>query len=100
MPHRFLVFSLLCLTPSLVFAQPGRVPDQLLKEAERLFLLDNWGRAQPLFAKAERLFLERGDGRNALFAKISRLRADSETISSYPEGARFLAGSLRDVILR
>lgn len=100
MPYRFLLFSLLYFTPTLVFAQPVRDPDQLLKEAERLFLLDNWVRARPLFAEAERLFIERGDGRNALFAKISRLRADSDTISSYPEVSRLLAGELRKPLVQ
>jgi hypothetical protein len=58
-------------------------PYKTLKEAERLFWLDNWVKARPLYARCERAFRQRGDVKNELLARLSRLRADSETILSY-----------------
>ena len=57
-------------------ADSGLTPEQQLAEAERLAWLKNWSKAEPFFAVAETGFTARGDRRNALFAKISRIRAE------------------------
>ena len=91
-------FTVLLLYPA--FAQPdGSGPKPLLTEADRLALLNNWVRARPLFAKAEKLFEDAGDARNALYCKISRLRADVQSMS-FLEVARFLEGQLQNPIVQ
>jgi len=72
----------------------------MLKEAERLFWLDNWVKARPLYVQCERDFQQRGDIKNALLAKFSRLRADSESVLSYPEVSRLLAEALKSIIVQ
>jgi CHAT domain-containing protein len=52
--------------------------------AERLFRLDNYSKARPFWLQAESQFAKRGDRKKALFAHVSRLRGDSETVLSYP----------------
>lgn len=71
-----------------------------LREAERLFWLDNWVKARPLYAECERIFSRKGDVRNALLAKFSRLRADAESVLSYPEVSRLLAQDLKNPIVQ
>lgn len=72
----------------------------LLKEAERLFWLDNWAKARPLFAKLEQHYARAGDKRNTLYARFSRLRADGETSLSYPEVSRYIAEQLRTPVVQ
>ena len=73
---------------------------ETLREAERLFWLDNWVKARPLYAICEQECRRRGDLQNALLAKFSRLRADSESTLSYPEVSRLLAEDLKTPIVR
>lgn len=56
-------------------------PEVLLVEANRLAWLFNWPKAEPLYARAEELFKERGDTRNEIYARVGRIRARSETMS-------------------
>jgi CHAT domain-containing protein len=56
-------------------------PNLLLTEANRLAWLFNWPKAEPLYARAEELFKEKGDTRNEIYARIGRIRARSETMS-------------------
>ncbi|MGC2272223.1 MAG: hypothetical protein WA539_09575, partial [Candidatus Sulfotelmatobacter sp.] len=56
-------------------------PGVLLAEANRLSWLFNWPKAEPLYARAEELFKQRGDSRNEIYARIGRIRARSETMS-------------------
>jgi CHAT domain-containing protein/Tfp pilus assembly protein PilF len=56
-------------------------PGVLLAEANRLAWLFNWPKAEPLYARAEELFKERGDTRNEVYARVGRIRARSETMS-------------------
>jgi CHAT domain-containing protein len=56
-------------------------PNLLLTEANRLAWLFNWPKAEPLYARAEELFKEKGDTRNEIYARIGRVRARSETMS-------------------
>src|SRR6267378_4220643 len=58
-----------------------RNPEILLAEANRLAWVFNWQRAGPLYVRAEELFKERSDPRNEIYARVGRIRAQSETIS-------------------
>jgi CHAT domain-containing protein len=62
------------LLASPAFAQLAD-PDKLLAEADRLAWMKAWGRAEPLFAEANRLFEARGDDLNAFHARVGHLRA-------------------------
>src|SRR5208282_6554507 len=52
-------------------------PQTLLAEANRLYWLNNGPKAAPLFARAEKLFAEKADSRNELYAKVGRLRSEA-----------------------
>ena len=56
-------------------------PSVLLGEANRLAWLFNWPKAEPLYVRAEQLFKAKGDTRNEIYARIGRIRAQSETMS-------------------
>jgi hypothetical protein len=56
-------------------------PEVLLAKANRLAWVFNWPKAQPLYARAEELFREKGDMRNEVYARVGRIRAQSETMS-------------------
>src|ERR1700727_420570 len=70
---------------------------ELLAHALHLADLYNWDDAGPAFAEAERLFADAGDQRNALYAKLGRLRSnidhDQQTL---PAVAAQLADALED----
>jgi CHAT domain-containing protein/tetratricopeptide (TPR) repeat protein len=78
---------------------PDSPPTALLAEAERLAWLHNWVRARPLYAKAESLFAQAGDARNALYCKISRLRADVQG-TSFTEIADYLDKELQNPLVQ
>jgi tetratricopeptide (TPR) repeat protein len=73
-------------------------PMKLLQEADRLAWLRNWTRAEPLYAEAERLFADRTDKRNALYAGVSKLRAQLPRLS-VPEVSDRLAAYLENPIV-
>lgn len=56
-------------------------PDAMLARANRLAWLFNWPKAEPLYVRAEELFKEKGDERNEVYARVGRIRAQSETMS-------------------
>lgn len=69
----------LLLCCGLVTAAPARSaidPKAELAEADRLAWLKNWTKAEPHFAQAERAFEATGDRRNALYARVGRLRGE------------------------
>jgi CHAT domain-containing protein/tetratricopeptide (TPR) repeat protein len=74
-------------------------PQELLAEANRLYWLNNGPKAAPLFARAEKLFADEGDGRNELYAKVGRLRSEAETMS-FVELSRVLNEQLQNPIVR
>lgn len=74
-------------------------PVSLLGEAKRLYWLNNGPKAAPLFAGAERLFADRGDARNELYAKVGHLRSGAETMS-FVELSRFVDEQLQNPIVR
>src|SRR5208282_5171322 len=62
-------------------AKASKNPETLLAEANRLAWLFNWPKAGPLYVRAEELFRERGDTGNEIYARVGRIRAQSETMS-------------------
>jgi CHAT domain-containing protein len=71
--------------PTVGTLQPGveasNDPQVLLVEANRLAWVFNWPKAEPFYARAEELFKEKGDTRNEIYARVGRIRAQSETMS-------------------
>ncbi|HXR76567.1 MAG TPA: hypothetical protein VN737_11375, partial [Bryobacteraceae bacterium] len=62
----------------------GQTPEADFSNAEHLFRLDNYAKARPYWLKAERGYAARRDFVRATWARVSRLRGDSETVLSYP----------------
>jgi len=75
-------------------------PDSDFAAAERLFRLDNYAKARPLWLKAEQEFSSRHDEAKATYARVSRLRGDSETILSYPAVSQEMARLLETALVR
>jgi len=74
-------------------------PQALLSSADHFYWLNNGPAATPLYARAEKLFSERGDARNELYAKVGRLRSEAETMS-FVDLSRFLNEQLQNPIVR
>ena len=68
-------------------------PQVILAEANRLYWLNNGPKAGPLYARAEKLFADKGDARDELYARIGRLRSDAETMSFVE-----LSGTLNELL--
>src|ERR1039458_7672244 len=79
--------------------QQSADPQVLLKAADRFYFLNNGPAAAPLYAKAEKLFSERGDVRNELHAKVGRLRSEAETMS-FVDLSHFLNEQLQNPIVQ
>src|SRR5947209_5992885 len=89
-----LAISSLC---ALQAANAGRTqiqPRDEFREAERLYWLDNWVKARPLYADCEQRFAA-SDPAKALMCKFSRLRADAETNLSYYTVSKIIAEDLQ-----
>jgi CHAT domain-containing protein len=80
-------------------AQRSADPEVLLAAADHFFFLNNGPAATPLYARAEKLFSERGDTRNELHAKVGRLRSDAETMS-FVDLSRLLNEELQNPIVQ
>src|SRR5690349_13079293 len=81
-------------TPVRLLHPNSNNPHQLLTEADYLFWLNNPIEAQPLYARAERLFEAEGDSRDAFYAKISQIPAKMEN-RNLADVSRYLAGELQ-----
>src|SRR5713226_9209643 len=79
--------------------QQSADPQVLLKAADRFYFLNNGPAAAPLYARAEKLFSERGDARNELHARVGRLRSEAETMS-FVDLSRFLNEELQNPIVQ
>jgi len=79
--------------------QQSTDPQALLGIADHFYWLNNGPAAAPLYARAEKLFLERGDARNELHAKVGRLRSEAETMS-FVDLSRFLNEQLQNPIVQ
>lgn len=71
----------------------------ILAGADHFYWLNNGFAARPLYARAEQLFLEVGDERNVLYARIGRLRSNAETMS-FVDLSRFLSDNLQTPIVK
>src|ERR1700674_5247748 len=71
-PIALLIACTLC-----VEAQQSQAKE-LLARALRLADLYNWADAAPAFAEAEQMFTREGDQRNALYARLGRIRSNIE----------------------
>src|ERR1700733_2647141 len=70
---------------------------ELLAHALHLADLYNWDDAGPVFTEAERLFVDEGDQRNALYAKLGRIRSNIDREQqTLPGVAAELAEALED----
>ena len=86
------------ISAALLFADDAD-PEKLLAEGERLAWLKNWTKAEPIFAQAERLFAERGDRRNELYARISKLRGQLPQMANV-DVSRVLGDLLVDPLVK
>jgi len=73
-------------------------PYVLLARADRFYWLNNRAHAAPLYAKAERLFADRGDVQNEVHAKVGYLRSEAETMS-FVDVSRLLNEQLRNPVV-
>jgi hypothetical protein len=80
---------LFVLALPLTAVDPVTEARRALTEGQRLAWINNWTQARPHFERAEKLYAEAGGARNALFAKIGRLRGEWETLS-FPEVSQYL----------
>ena len=69
--------------------------DDALKQALHFADLYNWPDAAPLFARAEELYTNEGDGRNALYAHLGKIRSTVEQFS-LPEVSEELRTTLEN----
>src|SRR5881396_2454581 len=69
--------ALLIACSSCVAAQEPQAKE-LLAQALHFADLYNWADAAPAFTEAEQLFAAAGDERNALYAKLGRIRSNIE----------------------
>lgn len=74
-------------------------PKRLIEKADRLAWLYNWYTAGPLYAEAEKIFEQAGDRRNALYAKIGRIRSEWESMS-FREVSEYLATELESDLVQ
>src|ERR1700730_5805640 len=79
-------------------AQQWADPQILVAAADHFYFLNNGPAAAPLYARAEKLFSERGDARNELHAKVGRLRSEAETMS-FVDLSRILSEQLQTPIV-
>jgi hypothetical protein len=76
MLFRFVPLFLVCL--SIVATA---TPQTALRRADRLAWRGNWVKAESLYAQAEDEFNQAGDSKNALKAKVGRLRSQMQSTS-------------------
>ena len=77
----------------------GQTPRSCLLPQISFYFLNNGPAAAPLYARAEKLFSERGDARNELHAKVGRLRSEAETMS-FVDLSRFLNEQLQNPMVQ
>jgi CHAT domain-containing protein len=76
MRRQFGATCFILLAATHVQAEPSKSAEEILAEADRFAFLRLWAHAEPLFREAEKLFEQRGDVRNALYAKVGRIRGE------------------------
>ena len=83
----------------LLSAQLENDPKALLALANHFAWLFNWPQAGPLYARAEELFKESGDKRDEIYARVGRIRAESETMS-YVDVSNMIGEALNDPVTK
>src|SRR5262249_19164464 len=98
--QRLLVILLIVFLP-LAVCRDSRAQDslRLLAEADRLAMLYNWPRAAPLYEQAESLFLQSGDKKNALFARLGYFWATADS-GINPDIRKEVATHLQDPLVQ
>jgi len=76
----------------------GRDPQRMLAEANRFYWGHNLPLAAPLYERAETLFTEAHDARDALYARIGVMRTSDE--ASFPEISTFIASQLQTPLVQ
>jgi hypothetical protein len=79
--------------------QQSTDPQALIGIADYFYCLNNGPAAAPLYARAEKLFSERGDARNEVHAKVGRIRSEAETMS-FVDLSRFLNEQLQNPMVQ
>ena len=92
------VYAGMLLIGHSAFGQDGEA-ERLLADGDKLAWLKNWQAAEPFFEKAEILFRERGDKRNELYARISRMRGQLPSRGLF-ETSTYLASVLDDPLTK
>jgi len=80
-------------------AQRSADPQVLQAVADHFYWLNNGPAAAPRYARAEKLFSERGDTPNELHTKVGRLRSEGETMS-FVDLSRILNEQLQNPIVQ
>jgi len=78
---------------AMAFQQASSGAMEKFREAERLFWLDNWVKARPIYEDCERRFAG-SDPARALVCRFGRLRADAETNLSYHAVSKLISADL------
>ncbi|MHB8541210.1 MAG: CHAT domain-containing protein [Candidatus Acidiferrales bacterium] len=81
-------------------AQASNDPNVLLAQANHLAWLFNWSKAEPLYVRAEQLFKEKGDRRNEIYARVGRIRAQSQRAMSFVEVSKMLTQQLENPVMK
>lgn len=81
----------------LLNVQSENDPKVLLTEANHFAWLFNWPQAEPLYVRAEQLFEKEGDKRDEIYARVGRIRAQSETMS-YVDVSNMIGQALNDPV--
>jgi CHAT domain-containing protein/tetratricopeptide (TPR) repeat protein len=92
------VYAGMLLIGHSAFGQDGEA-ERLLADGDKLAWFKNWQAAEPFFEKAETLFRERGDKRNELYARISRMRGQLPSRGLF-ETSTYLASVLDDPLTK
>src|ERR1700689_1538434 len=92
------VYAGMLLIGHSAFGQDGEA-ERLLTDGDKLAWLKNWQAAEPFFEKAEILFRERGDKRNELYARMSRMRGQLPSRGLF-ETSTYLASVLDDPLTK
>jgi CHAT domain-containing protein len=90
-----LLAALLSIVGYQVFRRrSSQAPEALLKRADDLSWLNAWVQAEPLYRQAELKFHARGNLPRALYARVSQVPAESESLTAIPNQIATLRSDL------
>ena len=79
--------------------EASRNPEIVLLEANRFYWLSNDAKAAPLYRRAEELFGQKGDTRSETYARIGRIRSQSQVLP-LPDVSALLDKELENDVVR